>query len=116
VTQPDCLFCKLASGDIPADFVYESDDILAFRDIAPQAPVHILLIPRRHIASIDAAGEDDGALIGSLLLAAAEIAREVGVSEGGYRTVLNTGDDGGQTVHHLHLHLLGGRRLTWPPG
>jgi histidine triad (HIT) family protein len=116
VTQPDCLFCKLASGDIPADFVYESDDILAFRDIAPQAPVHILLIPRRHIASIDAADEDDGALIGSLLLVAAELAREVGISEGGYRTVLNTGDDGGQTVHHLHLHLLGGRRLTWPPG
>lgn len=112
----DCLFCKVAAGDVPADIVYEDEQLVAFRDISPQAPVHVLLIPREHVASLDDAAEADRAVLGDLLLLAGELARAEGVAEEGYRTVINTGDFGGQTVHHLHVHLLGGRSMSWPPG
>ena len=109
-----CLFCRIVSKEIPAKLVAESDDCVAFRDINPQAPVHVLVIPRRHIASLDAA--DDAEVIGKIALFAAEIARREGIAESGYRTVFNTNADAGQTVFHIHMHLLGGRKLTWPPG
>jgi histidine triad (HIT) family protein len=116
LSPSDCLFCKIAAGDIPAKIVHQDEHIVAFRDIHPQAPVHVLLIPREHIASLDAALPDHRALLGDLLLAARDLARSEGMAEDGYRTVLNVGADGGQTVHHLHVHLLGGRSLGWPPG
>jgi histidine triad (HIT) family protein len=112
----DCLFCKIASGAIPAKKLFEDDRAIAFRDIHPQAPTHILVVPKKHIASLAEAGADeDGALLGHLLATVRELARSEGLS-GGYRTVINTGADGGQTVDHLHLHLLGGRAMGWPPG
>ncbi len=110
-----CLFCKIVEGSIPSTAVYQDDLGYAFADLNPKAPVHVLIVPREHIGSIDEAGQDKRALLGHLLWAAAEIARKKGLTDG-YRIVLNTGDDGGQTVEHLHLHLLGGRSLTWPPG
>lgn len=110
----DCLFCRIVRGEIPVPFVYETPQCVAFRDVNPQAPVHVLVVPREHVASLDAAR--DPALIGELSLAAAEIARREGVAERGYRTVVNTNAEAGQTVFHLHLHLLGGRALGWPPG
>ena len=111
----DCLFCKIASGDIPAALVHNGPDAIAFRDINPQAPTHILVVPRRHVASLhDAAG--DPALLGALLATAREVAADAGLGEGGYRVVVNTGPDAGQSVAHLHLHVLGGRALGWPPG
>lgn len=116
MSEPDCLFCRIADGTIPADVVHESERLIAFRDIDPQAPLHVLVIPREHITSLHAVGNDRGDLLGDALLLAARIAREEGVAEGGYRTVVNTGDDGGQTVHHLHVHVLGGRSFGWPPG
>ena len=116
MSDMDCLFCKVASGDIPATLVHEDDDLVAFRDISPQAPVHILVIPREHVASLDVAEEGHGGLLGRMLLTARDLARSEGIAEDGYRTVLNVGADGGQTVHHIHLHLLGGRALRWPPG
>jgi diadenosine tetraphosphate (Ap4A) HIT family hydrolase len=111
----ECIFCKIASGDIPANIVCEDDDILCFHDLEPQAPVHVLLIPRRHIESLDAAADGDAALLGRLLLKVREAAARLGL-ENGYRLVNNCGEDGMQTVKHLHFHLLGGRRLLWPPG
>ena len=111
----DCLFCKISAGEIPADLVYEGDDILAFRDIHPQAPTHILIIPRKHIDSMNEAQTDDAALLGRILLAARHIAAEQGVGPG-YRLVNNCGAQAGQTVMHWHLHLLGGRSMGWPPG
>ena len=111
----DCLFCKIAAGQIPARPVYEDEDLFAFADINPQAPVHILIIPRRHIASLDDSAAGDAALLGALLETAAKIARDKGLARG-YRVVINTGADGGQTVDHLHVHLLGGRSMAWPPG
>ena len=108
-----CLFCRIVRGEIPARIVREDEHTVAFRDIDPKAPTHVLVIPREHVASLDEA--QDATLVGRLMLAAAEIARSEGIS-GGYRTVVNTGADAGQTVFHLHLHLLGGRKLTWPPG
>lgn len=116
MSESDCLFCGIAEGEIPADLVHESERLVAFRDIDPKAPLHVLVIPREHLASLDAAAGEHGDLLGEALLVAADIARREGVAEGGYRTVINTGADGGQTVHHLHVHLLGGRALTWPPG
>jgi histidine triad (HIT) family protein len=110
----DCLFCKIVRREIPATLVHEDDDCVAFRDIDPKAPVHVLVIPREHVASLSDA--TDAALIGRLALVAAEIAKREGVAESGYRTVFNTNRDAGQTVFHLHLHLLGGRSMTWPPG
>lgn len=109
-----CLFCRIVNKEIPATIIAESDNALAFRDIAPQAPVHLLIIPKKHYASMDAI--TDAAEFGSLGLLAQQVARELGIAESGYRVVVNTGADGGQTVHHLHLHLLGGRALKWPPG
>ena len=111
----DCLFCKIVAGQIPSTAVYQDDQVYAFADISPKAPVHILVVPREHIASISEAGQDKRALLGHLMWVAAEIARQKGLGKG-YRVVANTGEDGGQTVDHLHLHLLGGRSLAWPPG
>lgn len=114
--MPDCLFCKLASREIPATLVYEDERILAFKDINPQAPTHVLLIPRRHIATLNDLGPDDDAIVGELVRRAAAIAGEQGYADRGYRTVFNCNADAGQTVFHIHLHLLAGRRLGWPPG
>lgn len=116
MSEQGCLFCKILAGDIPADIVYESDDALAFRDINPQAPVHVLVIPRKHIETINDLNESDRELVGSLYLAAKEIAAAEGVAEDGYRAVMNCNAGAGQTVFHVHLHVLGGRQLTWPPG
>jgi histidine triad (HIT) family protein len=110
-----CLFCKIIAGEIPSKTIFEDDLIYAFRDINPQAPSHVLVVPRKHIASLAEAGRDDEALLGHLHLIAARIAASEGLSDG-FRTVINTGPDGGQTVDHLHVHLLGGRSLHWPPG
>ena len=112
----DCLFCKILAGDIPADVVYESDDVLAFRDINPQAPVHVLVIPRRHIATINELESGDRELVGGLFVAARAIAEAEGLAEAGYRVVMNCQEGAGQSVFHIHLHLLGGRGLRWPPG
>src|SRR3712207_5403035 len=109
-----CLFCRIVRREIPATLVAETDDCVAFRDINPQAPLHVLVIPREHVASLNEAR--DPALVGRLSLLAAEIARREGVAARGYRTVINTNADAGQTVFHIHLHLLGGRKLGWPPG
>ena len=111
----NCLFCKIVEGSIPSTAVYQDELCYAFADIHPQAPVHVLIIPRQHIDSMASADKDHGSLLGHLLWAAAEIARAKGLTRG-YRAVLNTGPDGGQSVDHLHVHLLGGRSLTWPPG
>jgi histidine triad (HIT) family protein len=110
-----CLFCKIIEGSIPSAAVFQDDLCYAFADINPQAPVHVLILPREHIGSLDNTGQKDSALLGHLLSAAAEIARTKQL-DGGYRIVVNTGQDGGQSVDHLHLHLLGGRPMTWPPG
>jgi histidine triad (HIT) family protein len=110
----DCLFCRILSGQIPAKLVAETEECVAFRDIDPQAPVHILVIPRKHVASLDEL--DDPMLLGRLGLLVAELARKEGVAESGYRTVINTRQDAGQSVAHLHAHLLGGRKMKWPPG
>lgn len=116
MSDADCLFCKLSAGDIPAKIVYQDDGILAFHDINPQAPTHILLIPKAHIASLDDLASAHEALAGKLLLKAADIARELKIADAGYRLVVNCKDFGGQDVPHLHLHLLGGRQMNWPPG
>ena len=116
MSSPDCLFCKILSGDIAADVVYESDTALAFRDINPQAPTHVLIIPRRHIATINDITPDEHDVIGSLFTAAREIAAEEGLSDDGYRVVMNCNEGAGQSVFHVHLHLLGGRGFGWPPG
>ena len=112
----DCLFCKIAAGEIPAELVYESDDVVAFRDINPQAPTHVLVIPRTHIATINDIKEDHRALVGSLYSAARQIAAEEGIAEAGYRAVMNCNEGAGQSVFHIHLHVLGGRPMSWPPG
>ncbi|MBM7560714.1 HIT domain-containing protein [Fusibacter tunisiensis] len=112
----DCLFCKIVKGDIPSTKVYEDEWVYAFKDIQPEAPVHILIVPKVHLDSIAKASEKDVKLLGHIQLVAAEIARSEGLEEAGYRLVTNIGEDGGQTVQHLHYHLLGGRTLKWPPG
>ena len=111
-----CLFCRIGAGEIPADRLHEDDLVVAFRDIAPRAPTHILLISRRHIASAAALSEADGPLLGRLFGVAADLARSEGIADGGYRLVSNVGRWGGQTVDHLHVHLMGGRAFEWPPG
>jgi histidine triad (HIT) family protein len=113
-TTDTCLFCRIVRGEVPAKLVYETPDVVAFRDIKPQAPYHIVLIPRQHVATLN--DVDDPALVGRLAMAAAEIAKREGFSERGYRTVINANEHGGQTVFHLHLHLLAGRHFGWPPG
>lgn len=111
-----CIFCQIINGDIPADILYQDEDVLAFRDIAPQAPTHILIIPKRHIATLNDAHSADVPLLGKLTLTAARMANELGVAEEGYRTVINCNRHGGQTVYHIHMHLLAGRAMHWPPG
>ena len=110
----DCLFCRIVRKEIPAKIVAETEECVAFRDITPQAPVHILIVPRRHVPTLSHA--DDPAMIGQLALLAADLAKKEGIAESGYRTVINTNSDAGQTVFHVHLHLLGGRAMRWPPG
>jgi histidine triad (HIT) family protein len=112
----DCIFCKIVAGEIPSNKVYEDDKILAFRDLNPEAPEHVLIIPKKHITSLNHVTPEDHALLGHIQVKVKEIAESLGVSEKGYRLVANTGDEGGQTVHHLHYHLLGGRSMKWPPG
>jgi histidine triad (HIT) family protein len=112
----DCIFCRMASGEIPVDRVLEFDDLLAFHDINPQAPHHVLIIPRQHLDSLEALESGHCDLAANLLLAAQQVARQEGFAETGYRTVINTGRDGGQEIGHLHMHVLGGRRMQWPPG
>ena len=114
--SPDCLFCRLAAGEIPSTQLHADDDVIAFVDIAPRAPVHVLVIPRRHIASASDLTADDGPLLGRIFAVAADIARQRGIDERGYRIVTNVGEDGGQSVEHLHFHVMGGRRMQWPPG
>ena len=116
MSQENCLFCKIGTGEIPTEFVYEDDVCVAFKDINPQAPSHILIVPREHIESLDKARNKHQETLGYMLLIAAEIAREEGFADSGYRAVINTNGDGGQTVFHLHLHLLGGRPFVFPPG
>lgn len=112
----DCLFCRVANGELPTDIMYEDDALLAFRDINPQAPTHVLIIPKRHIDNINHATSDDAALLGRMVLAAKKIAEQEGIHDTGYRLVFNTKNHGGQTVYHIHLHVLGGRQMIWPPG
>ncbi len=112
----DCLFCKMVAGEIQPDTVYEDDDVLAFRDINPQAPTHVLIIPKRHISTINDLQPEDAELVGKLYLVAAKIAKIEGFAEDGYRVVMNCNEAGGQSVFHIHLHLLGGRNFTWPAG
>ncbi len=113
--MPDCLFCKIIAGQIPSKKVYEDDKVYVFEDIDPKAPTHVLIIPKKHIAGLKEASQEDAAIIGYSNLVAAKIARERGI-EDGYRTVYNVGPNSGQSVFHLHLHLLGGRNFSWPPG
>jgi len=112
----DCIFCKIVNKEIPAELVFEDEHIVAFNDINPQAPIHILLIPREHYASLNEIPEDKKSSLSHILLKARQIAREKGIAENGYRVVLNTARDSGQEVLHIHFHLLGGRRMHWPPG
>ena len=111
----DCLFCKIVGKEIPSKLEFESDSLIAFHDINPQAPTHLLVVPKKHIARVSETDSSDGALIGELVLTARDIAKKKGL-ENGYRLVFNNGPEAGQTVFHVHLHLLGGRRMTWPPG
>ncbi len=112
----DCLFCKIVEGTIPAKKVHEDEHTLAFHDIAPHAPTHVLVIPRRHVPTLNDVTLEDRELMGSLLLSATKVARELGVADSGYRLVMNCNRDAGQTVFHVHVHVLGGRPLAWPPG
>lgn len=112
----DCLFCRIINRELPAKMVHEDDEFIAFNDINPQAPTHILVVPRRHIAGLNDTTPEDADLLGRLHLLAAQLAQQRGIAESGYRTVLNTGRGAGQSIFHLHLHLLGGRGLRWPPG
>ncbi len=112
----DCLFCDIVKKKVKANFIFESKELLAFEDIRPQAPIHILIIPKKHIPTLNDLKEEDKAMMGELFLTAKEIARAQGISATGYRTVFNCNHDSGQAVYHLHLHVLGGRKMSWPPG
>jgi histidine triad (HIT) family protein len=116
MSEQNCLFCRIVAGEIPADIVYQDERCIAFRDTNPQAPVHVLVIPREHMESLDEATQKDEATLGHLLRVAARVANEQGISETGYRAVINTGAGAGQSIFHLHVHVLGGRQLNWPPG
>ncbi|HSK18439.1 MAG TPA: histidine triad nucleotide-binding protein [Longimicrobiales bacterium] len=111
-----CIFCRIADGEIPATVVRQDEHTVAFRDLDPKAPMHVLVIPRKHIASINDIGDDDAAVMGALLIAARDVAASEGIAESGYRLVVNTGAAANQTVHHVHLHVMGGRDMRWPPG
>ncbi|AGP42167.1 histidine triad nucleotide-binding protein [Sorangium sp. So ce296] len=111
-----CIFCKIANKEIPSKVVLEDEHVLAFHDLNPQAPTHVLVIPKRHIAGIAQAAPEDEAVLGRLLLAARQVAEKTGIAEGGFRTVVNSGANAGQTVFHLHVHVIGGRPMAWPPG
>jgi len=112
----NCIFCKIAQGEIPSEFLYEDDEVVAFNDLQPQAPTHILVIPKRHITTLNDLEAADASLVGKMVMVAAELAKKAGFAEEGYRTLLNCNAAGGQSVFHIHLHLLGGRQMTWPPG
>ncbi len=114
IMSDNCLFCKIARGDIPADILYEDDDILAFRDIAPQAPIHFLVIPKKHISGPSSVAPEDEQLMGKIMRKGSEIAQQEGIDH--YRVVFNNGEQAGQTVFHIHMHILGGRDMNWPPG
>jgi histidine triad (HIT) family protein len=114
--MPDCLFCKIIAGQIPSTIVYQDDSVVAFKDINAQAPMHVLIVPRRHVATLNDLGSGDDALVGEMVRRAAALAKEQGYAERGYRTVFNCNADAGQTVFHIHLHVLAGRKLAWPPG
>jgi histidine triad (HIT) family protein len=116
MSSADCLFCKIVAGDIPAEIIHETDSSIAFRDINPKAPTHVLIIPREHIATINDLNAGNEATVGDLYMAAKSIAAEEGLADDGYRVVMNCNEAAGQTVFHIHLHLLGGRSLGWPPG
>jgi histidine triad (HIT) family protein len=116
MSEETCLFCRIVSGSIPARLAHEDDDTLAFHDIDPRAPVHVLIVPRRHIAAVDQLGDADAAIMGRLFMVARSLARELGIADSGYRLVVNNGADAGQSVDHIHMHLLGGRAMKWPPG
>ncbi|HKO95487.1 MAG TPA: histidine triad nucleotide-binding protein [Pyrinomonadaceae bacterium] len=116
MAEPNCLFCKIIAGEIPGDFVHQDDRAIVIRDINAQAPTHLLVIPREHIESLDDASQRDETLLGHLLRVGARVANQAGLDESGYRTVINTGAGAGQSVFHLHVHVLGGRALNWPPG
>ncbi len=116
MTTDDCLFCKMVSGAIQPKTVYEDDDILAFHDINPRAPVHVLVIPKKHFSTVNDFQSSDAALVGKVVLGGQQVAAKLGLADSGYRLVLNTNSDGGQLVRHVHLHVLGGRQMTWPPG
>jgi histidine triad (HIT) family protein len=111
-----CLFCRIASGELPAKLIHQDDTLVAFHDIHPQAPVHVLIVPRRHIATLNELSAEDDELVGAMLRRASVIARDLGIATRGYRTVFNCNREAGQTVFHLHLHVLGGRPMHWPPG
>lgn len=112
----ECIFCQIAAGKIASDIVYEDSDVIAFTDVSPEAPTHLLIVPRRHVASLNDTDAGDAELLGKLMATAVELAKERNLENNGYRLVMNTGLGAGQTVDHIHLHLLGGRALTWPPG
>ncbi|MBJ7553671.1 histidine triad nucleotide-binding protein [Marinomonas spartinae] len=112
----DCLFCKLVNGEIPATILYQDDDVIAFEDIMPQAPSHFLVIPKRHISTLNDLTDEDASIVGKLPIVAAKVAKQIGISDDGYRVVMNCNQMGGQTVYHIHMHVLGGRQMTWPPG
>jgi histidine triad (HIT) family protein len=112
----DCLFCKIVARSIPAQIVLENDQVLAFRDVRPVAPTHVLVIPKKHIAGVHEAGREDVAMLGELVLAARDLAEQLGLGANGYRLVINQGPDAGQSVFHVHVHVLGGRTMAWPPG
>ena len=114
--DPDCIFCKIVGGQIPAGIVFQDDQVTAFRDVNPQMPVHVLIVPNQHIANTEALEPEHDAIVGAVVRAAREVAHLEGVSERGYRSVINTGPDANNTVPHLHVHVLGGRSMSWPPG
>ena len=112
----DCIFCKIANGEIKTEFIYEDEKIAAFKDLEPQAPTHVLIVPKKHIESLNDLTLENQELMGHMMIKVREIAKKLGIDESGYRLVINTGKDGGQTVNHLHIHLLGNRKLNWPAG
>ncbi len=112
----DCLFCKIRDGEIPADLVYQNDEVLAFNDVNPQAPTHLLIIPKKHVSTVNDVNQEDEVMMGKLFSAAKQNAAEKGLSDDGYRLVVNCNEGAGQTVFHIHMHLLAGRAMTWPPG